>query len=120
MGMKIIPERISYGEEGKMYRRRKFREVWSSDKKLIFHREIKGIQSITSLLINVFIEYPEVYQVWKRQKFIDVVIFAVDECVTSPASNVIFTDVSYIEEMKQIVDEKTKPSLPSLSTDILQ
>ena len=60
LGLKIVPERVCYGVTREMFRRRKFREIWSVEKKLIFHREI--------------VEYPDVYSVWTRRKLLDVEI----------------------------------------------
>jgi hypothetical protein len=107
MGMKIIPERFKYGEDGKMYRRRKYREVWNADRVLVYHKEIKGILHIfQSITIK---EYPDLWNVWERSKFTDLVILTVRQ-----------DNIPYEEEKKQMyvtVDEKSKPSIPSLSVE---
>jgi len=67
MGIKLIPERIAYGPKKEMFRKRKYREVWSADQKLIYHKEIQ--------------EYPDVFKVYKRAKFSDIDIITQSDLV---------------------------------------
>ncbi|KAL0485070.1 phosphatidylinositol 4-phosphate 5-kinase [Acrasis kona] len=102
MGLKIIPARYRYGDEEKMYRKRKFREVWSLEKKLIFHKEMK--------------EYPDLLLVQERKKFIDVVIL-ISERTEAPTLKV--EDITKMDKIDSEADEKTKTRIPALSIDSL-
>jgi len=64
-GLKIIPERICYGESKKMSRMCIYMEFWTLDKHLILHKEI--------------LKFPDIYSVQKEhKKFLDIDIITVD------------------------------------------
>lgn len=74
MGIEIIPERVCYGPKREMFIKRKYKEVWSSDKKLVFHCEL--------------VEYPDIWKVWNKGSFVDMgIAFQSDNGINNAATN---------------------------------
>jgi hypothetical protein len=64
-GLKIIPERVCYGEAKKMTRMCIYRESWTLEKHLTLHKEI--------------LKFPDIYNVQKEnKKFLDIDIVTID------------------------------------------
>jgi len=89
MGIKIVPERVCYGEKREMFRKRKYREIWSTERKLVFHREI--------------IEYPDIWKVWNKKSFFDVdFVFESEATTVSSLSSSTITIEDITESTAQV------------------
>jgi hypothetical protein len=81
MGLKIVPERVCWGPKKLMTRKTIYREIWNGNHQRVFHKEIKL--------------YPDVWNVWKISKFLDVdFIFNSEAADEERGSRVTFEDVA--------------------------
>lgn len=51
LGVKMIPELVCYGPDKKMFRKRKFKEVWAEDKTCLLHQEIQIYPDLMTVLV---------------------------------------------------------------------